>query len=152
TDFHKKTSTVVREAVIKGKRYKAFVHGPRAYQPSQQNVPQHGIAIDEKLAVANETVRVLEPAEAAALEAESGVAPEQNCGVSGLPSNYRNQQVAGEIGGEVRYFCGVDHIKLLNQHPVAASGGIGGSGNLPSAADNNWTHGLKTVLYMRVNF
>src|SRR5262249_1577045 len=41
---------------------------------------------------------------------------------------------------------------LLNQRPVAASGGIGGSGNLPSAADNNWTHGLKTVLYMRLNF
>jgi len=152
TDFHKRTSTVFREVVIKGKRYKAFVHGPRVSQLSQKDVPHHGIEVDGKVALANEAVRVLEPEEAAALEAERGVVPEQICGVSGQPSNYRKQQVAGEIGGEVRYFCGVDHIKLLNQRPLAASGGIGGSGNVPSAADNNWTHGLKTVLYMRVNF
>ncbi len=153
TDFEHGKTSVLREALIKGKRYGAFVYGPRLRQVSQPHIPLHGIELDGNLAVHVDPIRILEPAEAEALEKERGVAAEKICGISGKPSDFRSQQVAAEIGGEVRYFCGVDHVKLLNQHwSVAASGGVGGSGSIPTAGDDNWTHGVKTVLYMRVSF
>ncbi len=102
TDFEHGKTSVLREALIKGKRYGAFVYGPRLRQVSQPHIPLHGIELDGNLAVHVDPIRILEPAEAEALEKERGVAAEKICGISGKPSDFRGQQVAAEMGGEVR--------------------------------------------------
>ncbi|HSU57315.1 MAG TPA: Calx-beta domain-containing protein, partial [Candidatus Dormibacteraeota bacterium] len=153
TDFEHGTTAIYREARLKGKRYTAFVFGARNNQSSQTNIPLHGIELGGRVALQPEPIRILEAAESEALVKESGQPVDPICAVSGNPANSRNQPVAAEIGGEVRYFCGLDHIRLLNQKPaLAASGGVGGTNTFSTPANDAWTHGPKALLYMRVNF
>lgn len=156
TDFERRKATVKREVEMGGQTYRAFVYGLRRAQISQYNVPLHGIALDGRMAVTSDPIRLLEPAEATVLNEQRGQPTEAICGVSGLEADYRNQQVAADVGGEVQFFCGVDHayaVKKWMQQRLAASGGEnGGYGSLATAANDAWTHGLKNVLYMRVNF
>jgi hypothetical protein len=153
TDFERGKVTVYREAQIGQKRYKAFVYGARKSQVSQTRTPLHGIALDDKLALQSDPLRILGAAEAEALEKERGKAADQICGVSGLQADVRQQRVAAEIGGEVRYFCGPDHARLVNDQWLAAAGGSGaGAGPFAASGGSDWTHGPKTLLYMRVNF
>lgn len=155
TDFERRKATVTREVELSGQTYRAFVYGSRRAQISQYNVPLHGIALDGKMAVTSEPMRLLEPAEATALNELRGQPTEAICGVSGLEADYREQQVAADVGGEVKFFCGVDHahaVKKWMLQRLAASGENGGYGSLATAANDAWTHGSKNVLYMRVNF
>jgi len=156
TDFERRKATVTREVELGGQTYQAFVYGSRRAQVSQQNIPLHGIALDGKMAVTSEPMRILEPAEAAALNEQRSQPTEAICGVSGREADYRNQQIVADVGGEVKFFCGVDHayaVKKWMLQRLAASGGEnGGYGSLASAANDAWTHGSKNVLYLRVNF
>jgi hypothetical protein len=176
TDFDNNKTTVMRTAQIGGTTYQTFVYGRRTAEVSKQNIPLHGIALTPrsvstanpsadsapkpipapKLALSSEPIRLLTASEAAALEKKYGQPPDTICGVSGQPADYRQQEVAAEIGGEVRHFCGVDHLKLVNESwRLAESGGSGGgiAGDAaPTLADDRWTHGPKTLLYMRLNF
>jgi hypothetical protein len=153
TDFERGHVTVQREVQIGGKNYRAFVYGRRARQTSQTQIPLHGIALDGKMAVQTDPVRILASDEAAALEKERGQPMDKICGVSGRPADYRHQLVNADVGGEIKYFCGVDHARLVNQRLILAeAGGSGTSAALATAANDAWTHGPKTVLYLRVNF
>jgi hypothetical protein len=153
TDFERGHVTVQREVQIGGKNYQAFVYGRRARQASQTQIPLHGIALDGKMAVQTDPVRLLASDEAAALEKERGQPMDKICGVSGRPADYRHQLVNADVGGEIKYFCGVDHARLVNQRLILAeAGGSGTSAALATAANDAWTHGPKTVLYLRVNF
>jgi len=156
TDFERNKVTVKREVEMDGKHYQAFVYGRRVAQVSQTSIPLHGLALGGKMAVDEDPLRLLEPAEATALIKERGQPEEAICGVSGREADYRNQQVAADVGGEVKFFCGVDHalaVKKWMLQRLAASGmENGGFGTLATAANDAWTHGSKNVLYMRVNF
>lgn len=156
TDFERRKATVTREVEIGGQTYRAFVYGSRRAQVSQQNIPLHGIALDGRMAVTAEPMRILELAEAAALNEQRNQPNEAICGVSGREADYRDQQIAADVGGEVKFFCGVDHayaVKKWMLQRLAASGGEnGGFGSLATAVNDAWTHGSKNVLYMRVNF
>ena len=140
-----------RWAVFGGQRYRAFVHGRRTAQISQQNIPLHGIALADKIALTPEPIRPLDPAEAAALETMRGQATGDSCAVCGRELGTESQ--AGEIGGETRRFCDTEHVALANQTlALAASGGSSGTLNLAAGGSSAWTQGRKNVLYMRVNF
>ena len=143
--------SVYRYAHLGGKRYQVFVYGKRVREVSQEHVPLHGIALDEKMALLADSLRALPADEANALESDRGKAAPHVCPVCGRESNFQNQEAAADIGGEVAWFCGSEHLRLANQS-LAASGGNGAAPNLSSASNDAWTHGPKTVLYMRLNF
>lgn len=153
TDFEAQTSKVLRDVRIGDKTYVAWVYRRRLSQVSQLSIPIHGIALDGQLAVHVDPVRALEPEEVVAASRAGAIVREQICGVSGRPSNYRNQEISADIGGEIVHFCGVDHLRLVNEQLTAAEG------NNDTAPGGNtgpgvvgWTQGPKTLLYMRVNF
>src|SRR5258706_5830370 len=120
TDFEQNKATVSRYVQLDGKHYAAYVYGRRQGQVSQARIPLHGIALDGKLAVQADPIRLLEPAEAEALAKQRGEAVEQICGISGQPANYRPQLVVADIGGEIRYLCCVDHAPLLSRRVAPA--------------------------------
>src|ERR1019366_8720679 len=71
--------------------------------------------------------------------------------------NAGGQPVYAESGGGVMIFCGTDHFDLVNQQWAAAEGNASAvssanSQAVATTANDNWTHGRKNVLYMRVNF
>ncbi len=148
TDFERGKTAVFREAQINDKRYKAFVYGRRVREVSQYTVPLHGIALDGKMAVHSDAIRIVNLEEAKALELARSETVEEFCGVSSQPADVRQQKVAGDIGGSIRYFCGVDHVRLVNEQLLRS----GETDSFVSANHNNWTHGVKTLLYMRLNF
>ena len=154
TDFSQGRAQTFRQVQLGERRFEAFVYGRRGRQVSQLNIPLHGVALAGKLALSAEPLRQLSLAEATAL-APKTVAANAICSVSAQPSNWRGQSVFAEGGGSVSHFCGVDHFKLVNQQlSLAASGGtsVGSDPVAPTTGDIAWTHGRKSVLYMRVNF
>jgi hypothetical protein len=142
---------VYRWAVFGEQRYRAFVHGHRVAQISQQNIPLHGIALADKIALTPEAIRPLDPVEAEALETMRGQATGDSCAVCGR--GLETEPQAGEIGGETRRFCSAEHVELANQTlALAAFGGSGGTVDLAAGGSSAWTQGRKNVLYVRVNF
>ncbi len=154
TDFSAGTTVISRKVQIGERRFDAFVFGRRNRQISQSNIPLHGVALDNQLAVSTEPLRVLTAAEATALD-KNAVLSDAICSVSGKLAKSRGQNVYAHGGGGVIHFCGVDHLDLANkQLALAESGGTSAGSNpvFPSAAQDTWTHGRKSVLYIRVNF
>lgn len=140
-------TVVFREAVINGARYEAFVYGRRLRQVSQQDLPLHGIAIGDKLALDADPVRLLEPGEAEALaQARQRLLPKM-CAVCAQIAPGGQGLLAGDIGGEWACFCGAGHASLAKDYLIAVETAKG-----ISLGDTRWTHGVKTLLYMRVNF
>jgi hypothetical protein len=154
TDFSAGNTTTFRRAQIGERNFQAFVYGRRQSQVSQTSIPLHGVALDNKLAVAVEPLRALSVAEATALD-KNAVKVDAICSVSGQSADSRGQRVYAESGGGVLHFCGVDHLNLANQQLSRAESGGTSAGSDPvfaTASDDAWTHGIKSVLYMRVNF
>lgn len=161
TDFSSGSTTTYRYVQVNGQSYEAFVYGWRQSEVSQASIPVHGIAIEGKLAVSTEPLRQLTVAEASTLDSRVVQPEDVICSVSGKPATSRGSPVYAESGGGVLCFCGEDHYKLVNQQWTLAESGGGGIETSPGSFDANatataandaWTHGNKTVLYMRVNF
>jgi len=157
TDFAGGNTATFRQVRLGGRNFQAAVYGRRRSQISQTGIPLHGIVLDGKMAVSAEPLRVLSAAEAAALD-KNVLKPDVICSVSGQAANARGHPVYAESGGGVMCFCGTDHYELVNQQwALAESGRTAASGGetpvgTPTVTDDNWTHGNKSVLYMRVNF
>ncbi len=146
-------STVLRYVRVGGHRYEAFVYGRRLSQISQTKIPIHGIALEGKLAVAADPIRLLSPAEVEGLAKERGQSLQPVCGVCSRAADLKTQGVAADLGGELACFCSLDHAQLVNLRWVLAeSGGPAAKASAHSVGQDSWTHGTKTVLYMRLNF
>ena len=158
TDFTQGTSTVIRNVVLGGKSYQAFVYGRRLDELCKAGIPLHGIAIAGKIAVQADPLRQIGPEEASALSTQHGYPVDPICSVSGQSANSHNQPVYAESGGGILCFCGDNHYTLVNRHWAAAeSGGTAASGDTTTLSGNAvindaWTMGPKAVLYIRVNF
>ena len=159
TDFAAGHVAVYRNVQLGGTNYQAFVYGRRLAQSCRTAIPLHGIALDGKMAVASGPLRVLTSDEAAALAKQRRHPLDKICSVSGLSVTSRNQPVYAESGGGILCCCGTDHYDLVSQQwALAESGGTAASGETPPVGgvggpvNDAWTHGTKTVLYMRVNF
>jgi hypothetical protein len=148
TDFDQNKVEVSRDVLIGDQRYSAFVYGWRRNEMSKSSLPIHGIAVDDKLAVHIDPIRVLDAEE---VQAAGINRSEAICGVSGNPADSRQQPVAADVGGHIRHFCGIDHFQLVNEQWIAAEGGPGGKDG-PVVLPDLWTQGPKNLLYMRVNF
>ncbi len=133
-----------RLAQIGGKEYKAFVYGRRLGEPTRNNIPLNGIAVDNLLAVNAHPIRVLEPEEAAAAKSSVG---EAICSVSGLSTTVVNQEVAVEVGEEVDFVCRAGHISALNNLLTQAeSGAPGPVADASTPVASAWTEGEKTLI------
>ena len=158
TDFAHGTTSVFRNVQMGGKTYQAFVYGWRLAETCKTGIPLHGIAISGQMAVQADPLREISPDEAAALSLQRGQPLEEICSVSGQPAASRGHPVYAESGGGIMCFCGDNHYALVNRRLVLAeNGGASGKGDVNTngifpPTDDNWTHGTKTVLYMRVNF
>ncbi len=159
-------SALSRRVEISEEKYDAFVYGRREWQPSQRDLPLHGIALDGQMAVSAWPGRVLEPVEKA--EALAALAQPPVCPVSQQPAELDGSEVAVRVGGDDKIFCSTPHAtsslreratresqrpQPFRATPLAASGGAGTA--VPSTEDEgnpSWTTGSKRLLFVRVNF
>ena len=136
-------ASIRRRVRTADRTYDAFVFGRRLQQTTKADVPVHGIAVDQALALQESPVRVLEPGEIP--DPFQLANAESTCPIS-------KQSVAApvlvQVGRTLRRLCHAGHIETLAQDLVAQEAGIGPT---PAAA-TAWTQGPKKVLYMRVKF
>lgn len=154
TDFEKGTSEIRREVTIGDKTYNAFVYGRRLSQVTQERVPMWGIAVRNPARPNGPALFV--PSEDPVRPVESGetipALDTKPCPVSTLPSDTYGTDAIAEVAGQFEKFCMASHIYKLNDR-LAADIGLGGSGDDgPPTAQDNWSQGPKTCLYMRVAF
>ena len=139
-----------RTATLGGAEYKAFVYGRRLGEPTRTDLPLNGIAVGNLFAVNENPLRVLGPAEAAAVRSKIS---DPICAISGSSSELNNEEVAGEVGDQPVFFCRQIHAVQLNDRLIAAesgSGPAGAGGDAPEASP--WTEGQKGLILIRVDF
>jgi hypothetical protein len=137
-----------RRANLDGREFEAFVYGRRLGEPTRYNVPIHGLAVDNLLAVNETPLRILEGREAAKAKAD---ASDPLCEVSGVSSTVVNQQVVAELAGQPVFLCRPSHAMELNDRLTAEeTGGPTPSEEEPEASA--WTEGQKSLILMRVDF
>ncbi|MCK6475025.1 MAG: PKD domain-containing protein [Planctomycetes bacterium] len=134
----------LRFVTLDGIRYRAFVYGRRAHLPSKLDVPLHGIAVGDLLALHESPLRVG--------EAESVL------GARAAGASPAARQVAARIGAESRVFESLEKAlelerKLIEQEdrpgPYAGAAQTQGT---KAVAKSAWTEGAKNLLFLRVDF
>ena len=153
-----------------GREFEAYVYGLREDQPTRMNIPMHGIAIGNRLALSEWPGRVLEPMEVDLVRA--GLTGEPVCPTSGQASSSRGDETAIQVGSQVDVYCGKEHARdRLAQSAstealrppgfgvrpapqvVAASGGAGEAvPNFLGSGNSAWTTGNKNIGIVRVKF
>lgn len=140
---------IFRTAAVNGQRFKAYVYGRREGEPARFDVALHGVALDGAIAVDENPLRVLEPAETAAALAIDPV-----CTVSGQPAASFGEAVAVDNGTQTLVLCTPAHAEQLNEELIKAETGGGG----PATPDGTpqpasaYTEGPKRLLFIRVDF
>jgi hypothetical protein len=145
----KELPATFRTANLGGTEYKAFVYGRRLGQPTRDNVPMQGIALNKLLAIREDPVRILEEVEAT--KATQKVI-DPVCSVSGLPASINHEQIAAEIASELVFVCRASHAVQLNENLTAAEEGPVGPVQGQDAEASTWTEGQKKVILIRVDF
>ena len=136
---------IQRSATIGGKEYRAFVYGQREELPTRKNVPLHGIAIDDVVALSDKGFRDLEDVELKDLNLVPG---EALCAVSQEPAVVNNEPSVVDVGGEIVWLCSYAHRDQLNQTLMASAGELGGG----DVAESPYTEGRKRLIMIRVAF
>jgi len=139
-----------RTATIGHSEFKAFVYGRRLGEPTCQNIPLNGIAVDNLFAVNEHPLRILENDE---VSTASSKVPDPICAVSGKSADARNERMAADIGGTIVFLCGSEHAVELDSQLIAQESSVAGALNdNPAAEPSSWTEGLKSVILIRVDF
>lgn len=156
TDFEKGSSEVRREVILNNQTYHAYVYGRRLAQVTQERVPLWGVAVPNPaspegpklLAASEDPIRLIEPGEVVAQT------PSEPCLVSTLSSDTYGTEALAEVGGHIEKFCMASHIYALNDRLAAdiSLGNTSSSGAELPTAEDSWSQGPKTLLYMRVTF
>ncbi len=138
-----------RRATIGTRKFDAFTAATH-YNRSSSNIPLHGIAIGDKLALSGDPLRTLESAEAQSRQGTLKLSG--GCSVCGRAIDDAAVGLAADIGGETAWFCSAEHLSLVNDHWKSTSTDFLGKPKAAAGGGNTWTRGRKNVLYMRVNF
>ncbi|WP_306818652.1 PKD domain-containing protein [Archangium lipolyticum] len=136
---------VVRFVTLAGRTYRAFVHGWRLDQPSQKEIPLHGVVLDDRMAVSDSPVRVLAPGES----------------VQGLPVRLdsscagRNVSAGGGLrvhaGDGVMVLCEQQRLSVLSES-LKDKGREQDRSALGVSQLSAWTEGHKRLLLILVDF
>lgn len=142
--------TIERYATINNRTFRAFVYGRRLDQATKENIPLHGIAIADALAVHQSPVRVLEPGESPDPSLPAGASG----GLCPVSHQAAASKIAVEAGGEIFHLCQHGHIATFNAKLEQQEAGLGPqlTSETGGSVPNWWTHGVKKVLVMRINF
>jgi hypothetical protein len=138
-------SNVSREVQANGKTYHASVYGKRIKQSSLLNVPLHGVALDNEMALSESPIRVLDPGELPDPK-KPILNPDGTCPIM---SNVVSRSVTIDAGDTTVYVCCAICTAALEKQ-LANQGGSGGVAGAP-VAGSAWTTGPKTVLFIRVD-
>jgi hypothetical protein len=133
-----------RRLVITANRtYEAFVYGRRLTQTSKDNIPVHGIAVENALALQASPLRRIEPGERidpALLAQAAGTCP--------ISKQTTTEPVLVQVGTNLHRLCRAGHIETLAAGLEEEESGLGPIA-MPASA---WTEGTKSVLYIRAVF
>lgn len=153
TGHEQEVTPTFRKAHIGGRTYDAYVYGRRLGEPTRHDIVLNGLAVDDRFAVNENPVRVLDPEQAASRLPNPTDAV---CAVSGNPATANNTPVVADAGGETFVLCGPSHALNLNQQileaEIAAAGAQAGSGAGPTIAASARTEGTKKLILIRVDF
>lgn len=143
-----------REVEIDGRTFDTFTYGRRLELGSRGRLAVHGIAIDERLALLDSPVRVLEAGEP--VPANRRV--EEICAVSKKPTD-AGTGTAVDTGDRVIYLCSAGHISLLASQlesaevrVQAADGAASTVDVTPGGDSGDSVVGTRRVLMIRVRF
>jgi hypothetical protein len=139
---------IERFVTLNGRTYTAHVYGRRWTQGTMENIPLHGIAVGDAMAVHESPVRVLEAGEAAdpSLPAPSGG------GACPVSNDAADPGIAIQVGADVYSLCQESHVAQVESELIANEAGDGArqlasTDGIPARAQ-----GLKRVLFMRITF
>ncbi len=145
------------EVKVSGNRLRAFVTAARAEQPSRYRVPIHGYKLDEEIVVRPTAGRLLEPVEVAEADAAQGGAAV--CPVSNLGTQSKGDEAGLAVGGDTHLFCEAAHAALELEERTAAEQSArpedeatAAAGDSEVIAASTHTEGVKTILFIRVDF
>jgi hypothetical protein len=142
---------VYRTAELSGVSYQAFVYGRRLGEPTLQNVPLNGVALDNLLAVEEHPVRVLQKDEVELYKSQNP--GDAVCSVSNQPTESQGDETIVESGGQIFPLCSATHADVLNDKVLAASGGGNFTITATSVSANSaYTEGTKKLIIIRVDF
>ena len=154
--------TVFRSALIGRREFRAFVYGRRALGATVTSTYLMGIAVDRNLAVDESPLRVLEAGEIAAdrpFDTVSDVSVQPTAIPANAPLNLTSRS-AVEYGGKIQILSEASQVGVLTGRLMAADRspaeivaveGPGSSGVI-GRPSKEWTHGLKKILIIRVDF
>ncbi|MBL9135693.1 MAG: hypothetical protein JNK85_07490, partial [Verrucomicrobiales bacterium] len=143
-------TTYLRSFTVGGRTYRAFVYGRRVMQMSSSKATMHGIAVDDVLAVSAEPLRPLAPEEVAQALDSGRLAAETICGVSGAPMEVDATSTVVQHGDQLLVLARAEWVDTLNRQLMSVEEGF----RRPTAppAFSAWSHGIKTLLFMRARF
>lgn len=140
-----------RTATVGDRTYRAHVYGRRLDEPTRRDVPLHGLAVDQEMAVDDNPLRILE-----SVEAEAALATAAACAVDAAPIPRSALAVAADDGdGTPLILCCYNHGEVANQQLIDAESNSGSTvltedGLVrPSSA---YTEGIKRLILIRVDF
>ncbi len=136
------SSRIEREVIVGDSKYQAFVYGRREAMTTKLDIPLQGIVLDGLMAVDESPVRKLDPTE---YESHSVNLAELN-----------ELSVVAKVGGKLVYFSNQTELEYFIHKQIEWESKIGPvrpKENLsPGEMASPWTEGLKTVLFIRVDF
>jgi len=135
----------LRNFTLEGRVFRAFVFGRREGQATVPGVAVHGVAVDDLLALSDEPLRALEPAEATEALRSGRVPAGAVCAVTGASAT---RLVAH--GGTLIALADGGVVEALNRSLSAVEPGFRRSQTPP--AFNQWSHGVKRLLFLRARF
>jgi hypothetical protein len=125
---------ITREVVIGDSRYKAYVYGRKSRMTTKLDIPLRGVILDDLMAVDENSIGKIGPAEFAARGVE--------------PSKLGANHIVADAGGELRFFRNQDEFEKF-VHDLEAWESRHG----PIRSDlSPWTEGNKTLLFIRIDF
>lgn len=125
---------ITREVVIGGSVYRAYVYGRKSRMTTKLDIPLRGVILDDLMAVDENSIRKIGPAEFAARGVEA--------------SKLGENTIVADAGGELRFFRNRAEFENFVRDLEAWESRHG-----PVRGDlSPWTEGTKTMLFIRVDF
>jgi hypothetical protein len=131
-------SRIEREVTIGNSRYRALVYGRRENITTKLNIPLQGVTLDGVMVVDEDPVRRVDPSQYQGLNVDRAKAT-------------ANGAVA-EIGGKLVYFSTQLELEKFVREQIEWEEKIGPVRPADVEPSSPWTTGVKTVLFIRLDF